>query len=126
MGNQRIKKPNISDYNKLVLGITNVLDEARKNVVKTVNQTIVVTYWYVGKFIVEYEQKGKERAEYGSTLLKRLSKDLSQFFGTGYSWRNLYNMTLFYNQFPILQTVSAISKTKLMEENLLKPGSMPG
>jgi predicted nuclease of restriction endonuclease-like (RecB) superfamily len=63
----------------------------------------------MGRRIVEYEQKGKERAEYGEALLERISKDLSSRFGKGFSLRNLRNMRSFYLLFPIGQTLSAES-----------------
>ena len=60
-------------YNKVV----NLLKEARKSVVKTVNKTMVFTYFEIGRIIVEEEQKGKARAEYGKQILKGLSKKLN-------------------------------------------------
>ena len=103
-------KPTKPPYNNLVQGINELLANAKQQVEKTVNNTMVSTYWHIGEYIVEYEQGGKERAEYGTQLLKRLSEDLTKSFGSGFSWRNLYNMTEFYKQFPILQTVTAKSK----------------
>ena len=100
-------KPNIQQYNKLVSSISKILSEAKNSIATTVNTTMVVTNWHIGQYIVEYEQGGKERAEYGTQLLKHLSEDLTKKFGRGFSWRNLYNMKEFYMQFPILQTVSA-------------------
>ena len=76
-------------YSSLVSSIETLLKEARAKVVREVNQTIVFTYGHIGQYIVEYEQGGKERAEYGTELLKRLSKDLTKSFGRGYSYRNL-------------------------------------
>jgi len=102
-------KPNIQHYNKLVSSISKILSEAKSNIATTVNTTMVVTNWHIGQYIVKYEQGGKERAEYGTQLLKRLSEDLTKEFGRGFSWRNLYNMKEFYMQFPILQTLSAKS-----------------
>ena len=60
--------------------------------------------------IVEYEQRGGDRAEYGEVLLKHLGKDLTERFGRGFGWRNLYHMRAFYRAYPQkLQTVSAKS-----------------
>jgi len=67
---------------------------------------LVETYWQVGKYIVEFEQKGKSKAVYGENLLRTLSKDLSVKINRGFSVPNLYNMRLFYQKFPILQTLS--------------------
>ena len=100
-------KPKIQQYDNLVSGIGQLLSDAKNNIARTVNTTMVVTNWHIGQYIVEYEQGGKERAEYGTQLLKRLAEDLTKTFGRGFSWRNLYNMKEFYIQFPILQTASA-------------------
>ena len=61
-----------------------------------VNTALVTTYWLIGRRIVEYEQKGKERAEYGEQLLKKLSADLTSRFGKGFTERNLWHMRQFY------------------------------
>ena len=104
MDNNKLNK---GKYNELLAKISKLIIDARKNIVSTINLTMIVTYWHIGKYIIEHEQGGKERAEYGTQLLKRLSIDLTEKFGRGYSWRNLYNMKKFYLQFPILQTLSA-------------------
>jgi len=83
-------KPKISvQYSNLVSSIETLLQDAKAKVIREVNQTIIFTYWHIGRYIVEFEQGGKERAEYGTELLKRLSKDLTKSFGKGYSYRNL-------------------------------------
>ncbi|MDA2936249.1 PDDEXK nuclease domain-containing protein [Patescibacteria group bacterium AH-259-L05] len=94
-------------YSKLIENISELVNEARKELVKTVNTKIVNTYWNVGKYIVEYEQKGRERADYGSRIMKTLSKDLSTKLGRGFSQRNLRDMRRFYIGYPKWQTVSA-------------------
>ena len=71
-GNPEIK------YSSLVSSIETLLNDAIAKVVREVNQTIIITYWHIGSYIVEYEQGGKERAEYGTELLKRLSNDLTK------------------------------------------------
>ena len=65
------------NYNNLINNIGILLEEGRKQAVCTINNILVQTYWQIGKNIVEYEQGGKIRAEYGSNLLIRLSKDLT-------------------------------------------------
>lgn len=67
---------------------------------------MVATYWQIGQQIVEFEQNGADRAEYGTELLKDLSKDLKQQYGKGFSKSNLYMMRLLYNKFPKFQTLS--------------------
>jgi hypothetical protein len=57
-------------YSGLVSSIESLLKDSRAKIVREVNQSIVITYWHIGRYIVEYEQGGKERAEYGTELLK--------------------------------------------------------
>ena len=73
-----------------------------------VNTALVATYWLMGRRIVEYEQKGKIRAEYGKELLRKLSQDLNRKFGRGFSSDNLEAMRRFYLSYPvkISETVS--------------------
>lgn len=82
--------------NQLFGKIAGLLNEARKFIVKNVNQTIVLTYFEIGKLIVEEEQEGKKRAEYGKSVLKELSQRLTDEFGKGYSVYNLERMRNFY------------------------------
>ena len=66
----------INNYNKLVSQISETYVEGRQKAVAVVSRQITETYWKVGEQIVEFEQEGKQRAEYGSKLMERLSKDL--------------------------------------------------
>jgi len=93
-------------YNQLVSSIVELLESARKQVARTINIILVETYWKIGKRIVEYEQKGENRAEYGEKLLKKLSKDLSIKYGKGFSRSNLQYMRLLYIKYPKCQTLS--------------------
>lgn len=70
---------------------------------------MTLTYWEVGRRIVEFEQGGEKRAEYGTELLQRLARDLTQRFGRGFSLRNLRTMRSFYAGWPVRQTLSAES-----------------
>jgi len=81
---------------KLFSQIVDLLQSARNKVVRTVNQTMVLTYFEIGKMLVEEEQGGKERAEYGKELLKGLSNALTKEFGKGFSLKNLERMRSFY------------------------------
>ncbi|MEW6073590.1 MAG: PDDEXK nuclease domain-containing protein [Planctomycetota bacterium] len=96
-------------YGDLVGDIAALLEDARRASARAVNALMSATYWEIGRRIVEYEQGGKERAEYGAALLKRLSVDLSARYGRGFSERNLEQMRLFYLSWPISQTLSAES-----------------
>ena len=91
--------------------IKTILTEAREKVYRSINSTMVTTYWNIGKTIVEEEQRGKNKAEYGEYLIKYLSTKLTEDFGKGFSRSNLENMRLFYltyiNQYvTISQTLS--------------------
>lgn len=81
---------------KFFTQIVDLLQSARSRVLQTVNQTMVITYFEIGRMIVEEEQDGKERAEYGKQILKDLSKVLTQEFGKGFSVKNLERMRTFY------------------------------
>ncbi len=94
MGSLIPKKSN--NYNALLDSVGVLLEKARKEVYYQINQTLVKTYWEIGRRIVEYEQKGKEKAEYGSKLLDILSKDLNFKYGKGFSRDNLEKMRKFY------------------------------
>ncbi|MFL9831050.1 PDDEXK nuclease domain-containing protein [Flavobacterium sp. ST-87] len=87
-----------------------LLQSARQQVLRTVNSTMVYTYFEIGKMIVEEEQSGKERAEYGKQLLKELSQQLTKEFGKGFSVDNLQNMRKLYLVYSISDSVSNISK----------------
>lgn len=95
-----------SGYNQLIESIGAILKEARSRIATAVNTTLVQTYWNIGRYIVEFEQNGSERAEYGSNLLNRLSADLSHQYGRGFSRSNIYNMRKLYLTFPKVQTLS--------------------
>ena len=79
--------------------IKKILTNARDKVYQTANFTMVEAYWQIGKSIVK-EQNGEERAEYGTGLLKELSKQMTQDFGRGFTVANLKNMRQFYLIFP--------------------------
>ena len=79
--------------------IKKILTEARNKVYQTANFAMVEAYWQIGKSIIE-EQNGEERAEYGTGLLKELSKQMTQDFGKGFTVANLKNMRQFYLTFP--------------------------
>ena len=95
-----------SGYDQLVNSIGKLLESARKQVARTINTILVETYWKIGRRIVEYEQKGENRADYGKRLLKRLSKDLTIKYGKGFSRSNLQYMRLLYIKYPKCQTLS--------------------
>lgn len=83
--------------------IAELLHTARQNVVRTVNQTMVYTYYEIGRMIVEDEQQGKERAAYGKGVLKEISDRLTNEFGRGFSVQNLENMRKFFQLYSLDQ-----------------------
>lgn len=93
-------------YKKLIEDIGVTLQEKRENAAVAVNRELVAANWEIGRHIVEFEQGGKEKAEYGSSLLTNLSKDLRLAYGKGFGKSNLYLCRQFYLQYPIFQTVS--------------------
>jgi hypothetical protein len=100
------------NYNNLLDKIANILVEARTKVVREINKAQVLAYWEIGREIVDFEQKGKARVEYGEELIKRLSEDMTEKFGKGFSGMYLRNMRRFYLEFPtqIQQTLSVKSQ----------------
>ena len=100
---QRVNK----NYKKLIDSIGALLNQARQKAFDQVNYILVQTYWEIGKHIVLYEQHSREKAEYGSRLLDKLSKDLKNRYGKGFSRRNVLNMRTFYLAYKIWQAVPA-------------------
>jgi predicted nuclease of restriction endonuclease-like (RecB) superfamily len=93
--------------NELATKISELLISARSNVVQTVNRTMVLTYFEIGRMIVEEEQNGKQRADYGKQIIKSLSERLTHEFGKGFSQRNLEQIRQFYTVYSKTQTLSA-------------------
>ncbi len=93
-------------YPHLISSIDDLPALGRKKSFQKVNTILVETYWNIGRQIVEYEQLGNEKAEYGSALLKRLAKDLTLKHGRGFSRSNLYLIRQLYLRFPKFQTLS--------------------
>lgn len=97
---------NNSIITPIIHEIREVLDEARKNVAREVNNELIVSYWKIGEIIVRYEQNENTRAKYGEQTLKQMSKILTNEFGRGFSRSNLQNMRAFYLGYENCQTVS--------------------
>lgn len=95
--------------------VAELLQNARQQVLRTVNSTMTITYFEIGRIIVEEEQNGNDRAEYGRQLLKSLSKELTEEFGKGFSLRNLEQIRQFYMNYSkseSLTRILAIQKTQ--------------
>ena len=93
-------------YRDFMAGIADLLDASRRTVVRTTNSVLVATYWEIGRRIVEFEQGGAVRAEYGEELVPRLGRDLTARFGRGFSASRLYRMRSFFQNWRILATPS--------------------
>ena len=96
----------IASYESVFNDIKRVLEQGRRRAIAHVNHEMLVTYWNVGRIIVEHEQENPDRAEYGAATLKRLSRELTETYGKGFSRSNLQNMRLLYLDYPICQTLS--------------------
>lgn len=104
--------------NQIYSVIKTILTEAREKVYRSVNSTMVTTYWNIGRVIVEEEQRGKDKARYGKYLLKYLSEKLTQDFGKGFSRFNLENMRKFYLTYKNQHvTISKTLSRKLNKDN---------
>jgi len=124
-------------YAGLLTGVVDLLQQARRTSARSVNAIITVTYWEIGRRIVENEQQGKERAGYGQALIERLAADLTTRFGRGFSQTNLKQMREFYLAWPIRQTLSDESgsgtllgaqlekRQTLSDESGLRPFPLP-
>ncbi len=88
------------ESNECYQKIKELLEESRNKIYQQVNFVMVHTYWNVGKIILEEEQQGEKRAEYGKYLVKGLAKKLTHEFGKGFDERNLFFMKQFYRTFP--------------------------
>ena len=96
-------------YQAVFGDVSKIIDAARESAARSVNAAMTAAYWLIGHRIVEFEQSGEERAEYGAALIERLAEDLTGRFGRGFSRQNVQNIRLFYLSYPparILQTLS--------------------
>ena len=93
-------------YHSLLHSVATLLTQAKGNAYRHINQVLVETYWNIGKQVVEYEQGGEAKAQYGSKLLDNLSRDLTVYCGKGFSRDNLERMRKFYLSFPNSATLS--------------------
>lgn len=94
------------NYKELLENIGNTFQLSRNKVISTINSEMLLAYWKIGKYIVDFEQKGNVKAEYGKQLILNLSKDLSSVYGRGFSRSNLQYMRLLYEYYPKCETLS--------------------
>jgi DUF1016 N-terminal domain len=95
-----------TEYQNLLSQIAETYSQNRIRAMQMVNSQMTTTYWQVGQHIVEFEQGGKVKAEYGKALISNLARDLSVRLGKGFGRTNLVYMRLFYLRYPISQKPS--------------------
>ena len=115
-----------ADYGTLVTGISDLLERASRSAARAVNGIPTATYWEVGRRVVEFEQGGQARAEYGEALLKRLAQDLTAHYGRGFSKSNLFLMRAFYLGWQIFQPPSGIFEARAATDLLPGDGERAG
>ena len=106
-------------YRSVFGEVAGILDAARRSAARSVNAVMTAAYWLIGRYIVEFEQSGEDRAEYGTKLIRRLSEDLTHRFGRGFGAVNLSQMKKFYLLWPserILQTASEKSPSPAAQQ----------
>ena len=94
------------EYESLLQNVGDALSRGRQRVASYIGTQTVRTYWEIGKYIVEYEQNGHEKAEYGSDLLNKLSRDMKERYGKGFGRSSIYNMRKLFLTYPKIQTLS--------------------
>ena len=117
-----MSQPTMPDsYGDIHSSIVQLLEEARRAAARSVNALMTASYWEIGRRIVEADQGGQERAEYGEQLIKRLAKDLTTRFGRGFSRQNLWQMRAFYLAWPLEHIVQTKSDASLSMPKVQTP-----
>ena len=107
-------------HQSLIHEIKSIISQSRDNAVRSVNWERTQMYWHIGKRIFEEEQQGKERADYGTYLIKYLSEQLQPEFGSGFGIRQLERYRQFYRTFPIASTLRTQFKTNYRLDNKIE------
>jgi hypothetical protein len=94
------------EYKQLITQISSIFERGRQKALQAVNVQLLETYWEIGRHIVEFEQEGESRAEYGKSLINKLAEDLGGLQGRGFSRSNLIYMRLLYLEYPISEKPS--------------------
>ena len=115
-----------AQYQAIFGDVSRIVDSARQSAVRSVNAVMTAAYWRIGQRIVEFEQSGEKRAEYGTALIERLAVDMTERFGRGFSRQNIWQMRQLYLSYPperILQTVSGESSLDSVASHFPLPWS---
>ncbi|MBA4150693.1 MAG: hypothetical protein H0X66_21480 [Verrucomicrobia bacterium] len=103
-------------YDELVTGISQILEAGRGHAAWSLNSIISAVYWEIGRRIVEFEQEGRNRAEYGKRVIEQLSEDLRTRYGRGFGRSSLFQIRAFYLTYrEKVQTVSGQSKNQKVQ-----------
>ena len=109
-------QPQAADYGNVLAGVVELLDTARRTSARVVNTLMTATYWEIGRRIVEHEQAGKKRADYGEEVVGKFSKDLTQRFGRGFGPAQVASMRQFHLTFPLPDNFqSLIGKSEILQ-----------
>lgn len=100
-----------SNYASLSKGIIELIENARHRAARSINSILTATYWEIGRRVVEHTQEGKKRADYGESVLLKLSNDLNAKVGKGFSVDNLQRMRLFYLKYATVSRKSVINES---------------
>ena len=114
-----------TEYTVVLSGVSDLLDAARRASARVVNTLMTATYWEIGRQIVEQEQAGQKRAEYGEELARRLSLDLTKRFGRGFGFSQLKLMRQFYQTFPDVRTARPITPQSGVEKSNIGQSASP-
>jgi predicted nuclease of restriction endonuclease-like (RecB) superfamily len=98
------------DYGIVLKDVGGIIEAVRRSAVRTVNAAMTAAYWLIGRRVVEYEQGGKPRAQYGASLLERLSADLTSRYGRGFGIDNLQRFRVFYLAYPPERIYATVSR----------------
>lgn len=100
----------IARYDAVFDEISQIVEAARRSAARSSNAVMTAAYWLIGRHVVELDQRGERRAEYGKETVERLAADLSARYSRGFSVRDVWLMRAFYVAWPNVQTPSAESR----------------
>lgn len=111
------KQPaSVTGYDAMLSGVVELLEQGRRTSARAVNTIMTATYWEIGRRIVEHEQSGKSKADYGKQIIDLLATDLTAKLGRGFGRSNIFQMRQFYSYYPnIVQTASAQSDEQIIQ-----------
>jgi len=121
MGNDQTSETIIPAGDSLFSRVASILEQARANVVRSVNTNMVLAYWLIGREIVQELQEGEERAEYGKRIIASLSKQLTERFGSGFSEQSLQNFRRFYQVYSERLRISSPPGRESSENQISSP-----